>query len=60
MLSAGRVKLLLVLVAAALAAFALTDAAPNSQPNPYRTGENWGTLPEGQDVGIHERNRHRF
>jgi sugar lactone lactonase YvrE len=50
--SAGRVKLLLVAVAiATLAAFALKDDAPNSQPNPYSNVENWGKLPEGRTWG---------
>jgi streptogramin lyase len=31
--------------------FAQPDAAPNSQLNPYRTVENWGTLPEGRPWG---------
>src|SRR5579863_1627171 len=32
-------------------AFAQADAAPNSQPNPYHSIENWGTLPEGRAWG---------
>jgi sugar lactone lactonase YvrE len=50
--SVGRVKFSLVIVAAvALAGVARTDDAPNSQPNPYRGPENWGTLPEGRTWG---------
>src|SRR6202050_3014913 len=30
---------------------AQTDAAPNSQPNPYVTVENWAKLPEGRMWG---------
>jgi len=32
-------------------AWAQGDAPPNSQPNPYRTIENWGKLPEGRTWG---------
>ena len=33
-------------------AFAQVDIAPNnSQPNPYRTIENWAKLPEGRTWG---------
>lgn len=54
--SAGRARLLLVVAVAMVleappAAFAQADAAPNSQPNPYRTIENWGKLPEGRTWG---------
>ncbi|HKD91277.1 MAG TPA: hypothetical protein VKB56_05220 [Terriglobales bacterium] len=28
--------------------FAQADPVPNSQPNPYRTIENWAKLPEGR------------
>jgi streptogramin lyase len=40
-------------LALALASIALaqSDAPPNSQPNPYRTIENWGKLPEGRTWG---------
>ena len=31
--------------------FAQADSAPNSQPNPYRTIENWAKLPEGRTWG---------
>jgi len=31
--------------------FAQTDPVPNSQPNPYRTIENWAKLPEGRTWG---------
>jgi len=37
--------------AVAVAAFAQSGAPPNSQPNPYRTIENWGQLPEGRTWG---------
>jgi streptogramin lyase len=54
--SAGRARLLRVVAVAMVleastAAFAQADAAPNSQPNPYRTIENWGKLPEGRTWG---------
>src|SRR6266478_5098842 len=32
-------------------AYAQDDAARNSQPNPYRTIENWAKLPEGRTWG---------
>jgi streptogramin lyase len=53
---AAQTRLLLaVVVFAALAAspelFAQADAAPNSQPNPYRTIENWAKLPAGRAWG---------
>src|SRR5262249_32306939 len=54
MRSAGRVKLLLVAVAGlsvSLTLFAQPDAPANSQPNPYRTVETWGKLPEGRTWG---------
>jgi len=35
----------------ATAAYAQKDAAPNSQPNPYTTVENWAKLPEGRSWG---------
>jgi len=38
-----------IITAAAL--FAQPDAAPNSQPNPYRTVEHWFQLPEGRTMG---------
>jgi sugar lactone lactonase YvrE len=51
----GRVQFLLaatiVAVAGAFVAIAPDDAAPNSQPNPYRTVENWAKLPEGRTWG---------
>ena len=31
--------------------FAQADSAPNSQPNPYHTIENWAKLPEGRTWG---------
>ena len=33
------------------AAFGQTGPVPNSQPNPYRTIENWGALPQGRTWG---------
>jgi streptogramin lyase len=38
-------------MAAAAMALAQSGAPPNSQPNPYRTIENWGQLPEGRTWG---------
>lgn len=52
--NAGRVKPSLLLLAGlclSFSAFAQPDAPPNSQPNPYRTVENWGKLPEGRTWG---------
>ena len=44
----GRVRFVpMGMVVAALAAF----AQPNSEPNPYRTVENWFHLPEGRTMG---------
>jgi len=56
MTSLNRVKLLvngaiLCSVAFGVSAWAQTDAAPNSQPNPYVTVEHWGKLPEGRMWG---------
>src|SRR6266496_2453276 len=31
--------------------YAQTEPAPNSQPNPYTTVENWAKLPEGRTWG---------
>ena len=31
----------------------------NDAPNPYNTIEGWAKLPEGRDVGLDERRRHR-
>src|SRR5712671_2114799 len=39
--------------------FAQTIAPTNSLPNPYRSIENWGTLPAGQAWGLDQRGRHR-
>jgi sugar lactone lactonase YvrE len=44
-------RLLGVFALAVFAAFAPADDAPNSQPNPFRTPENWGKLPEGRTWG---------
>ena len=52
-----RRRLTLALAVAALiaglgrSAYAQANAAPNSQPNPYRTIETWGKLPEGRTWG---------
>ena len=54
MRSAGRVKLLIAVLAGlsvSLTLLAQRDAPANSQPNPYRTIENWGKLPEGRTWG---------
>jgi streptogramin lyase len=53
---AGRARFLLGLViilafGISARAFAQADAPANSQPNPYRTLENWGVLPEGRTWG---------
>ena len=34
-----------------IAVWAQAGAPPNSQPNPYRTVENWFKLPEGRTWG---------
>ena len=36
-----------------------TVAPTNDAPNPYQTIEGWAKMPEGRDVGIDERRRHR-
>ena len=52
-----RRRITLALAVAALiaglgrSAYAQAKAAPNSQPNPYRTIEIWGKLPEGRTWG---------
>ncbi len=43
-------RLTLALALASIAV-AQSDAPPNSQPNPYRTIEKWGKLPEGRTWG---------
>jgi len=50
---AGALPVLLVAIAGALGgnAYAQADAPQNSQPNPYRTIENWAKLPEGRTWG---------
>ncbi len=40
-----------VIFIAVLGAKAYAQANPNSQPNPYRTVENWAKLPEGRTWG---------
>jgi sugar lactone lactonase YvrE len=47
MLRTSRFVLVLVLSATAR----LASAQPNSQPNPYRTIENWAKMPEGRTWG---------
>ncbi|HEV2444516.1 MAG TPA: peptidyl-alpha-hydroxyglycine alpha-amidating lyase family protein [Candidatus Sulfopaludibacter sp.] len=44
-------RFILTMAAAAAAAFAQADAPPNSQPNPYRTIDHWGKMPEGRTWG---------
>jgi len=54
MRNARRGKVLALTVAGlavSLTMFAQSDASPNSQPNPYRTVENWGQMPEGRAWG---------
>ena len=53
MSKAARVKFFLavVVVGLPLRVFAQPDTAPNYQPNPYRTIENWAKLPEGRSWG---------
>jgi len=41
----------IVMLAVSVRALVQADAAPNSQPNPYRTIENWAKLPEGRTWG---------
>jgi sugar lactone lactonase YvrE len=50
---AGAVAVLFVTMAGAPGrkAYAQADAPQNSQPNPYRTIENWAKLPEGRTWG---------
>ena len=43
-------RMLLTFTLAAVA-YAQPDAAPNSQPNPYSTVENWAKMPEGRSWG---------
>jgi sugar lactone lactonase YvrE len=43
-------RVLLVTITAATV-WAQTNAAPNAQPNPYRTVEHWYQLPEGRTMG---------
>jgi sugar lactone lactonase YvrE len=47
----GRLRFSLVAIAAVWMVHAQPDAAPNSQPNPYRTVEHWYKLPEGRTMG---------
>src|SRR5436190_9721632 len=42
---------LLAILAIGSFSFAQTSAPTNSLPNPYRSIENWGTLPEGRTWG---------
>jgi streptogramin lyase len=43
--------ILIVVVASYAVASAQADSAPNPPLNPYRTVENWATLPEGRTMG---------
>ena len=51
--AAGALAVLFVAIAGTLGgnACAQADAPQNSQPNPYRTIENWAKLPEGRTWG---------
>jgi streptogramin lyase len=56
MARASRVRFLWAIVGVvglgtSVEAFAQADSAPNSQPNPYRTIENWAKLPEDRAWG---------
>ncbi len=44
-------RLAAAVVFASLSAFAQKDAAPNSQPNPYRTEPTWYQMPAGRTMG---------
>jgi DNA-binding beta-propeller fold protein YncE len=46
-----RLKLALAAAIAAILSFGVYAAAPNSEPNPYRTVENWAKLPKGMHFG---------
>ena len=46
---AARLRLLLVIAATGIALYATNE--PNSQPNPYRTIDHWGQLPNGRHWG---------
>ncbi len=47
----NRRRLALAAMLAAAPVYAQTNAAPNSQPNPYSTVENWAKLPDGRTWG---------
>jgi streptogramin lyase len=52
----GGVRFLLIVIVIAVLgvsgeAFGQANSTPNSQPNPYRTVENWAKLPEGRTWG---------
>src|ERR1700677_2085918 len=51
MSKSGRMILALIGSAAAFFVVPQGNAQPNSQPNPYRTVENWFQLPEGRTMG---------
>lgn len=46
-----RAAVFIAAMCAAAGAYAQRDAEPNSQPNPYRTIEDWAKLPEGRTWG---------
>src|ERR1035438_1011733 len=46
-----RVCLTIAIAICVSAAYAQPDAVANSQPNPYRTIENWAGMPEGRSWG---------
>jgi sugar lactone lactonase YvrE len=51
MSNSRRLTLALIGTATAFLATLPAQAQPNSQPNPYRTVENWFQLPEGRTMG---------
>jgi sugar lactone lactonase YvrE len=52
MVIAAFVAIIIVMIGASGGrAYAQAGAAPNSQPNPYQTIENWAKLPEGRTWG---------
>lgn len=56
MIASDRAKFLLaafgvVMLGVSVKGFVQAGAAPNSQPNPYRTVQNWLKLPEGRTLG---------
>src|SRR5467141_289945 len=47
----GAIAMMITIGTSGGTAYAQDDAARNSQPNPYRTIENWAKLPEGRGWG---------